>query len=262
MPELPDVETYKRYIDSTSLHETINEAKISHKKILEHIDQQKLEHSLRNTKFKESYRHGKYLFLKTTKEEWLVVHFGMTGYVKYFKNNANQPSHTRLLITFENGFHLAFHSQRLLGKLGLAQNKDEYIKDKNLGPDALKISYDSFQNVIEKRRRMIKSILMNQSIIAGVGNIYADEILFQSGIHPKTKVSLLKKEDFLNIYQNMQKIFEVAINIQGKTDEFPDMYIIPNRTKDGICPKGEKKLNNIKVNGRTTYYCPFHQKKK
>jgi formamidopyrimidine-DNA glycosylase len=233
MPELPDVETFKRYIDSTSLNKTIEKVKVMNKKILEESSKHNIEHSLQDTMFVESDRHGKYLFLKTSKDQWMVVHFGMTGFVKYFKNESDKPDHTRLLIRFDNNYFLSFAFQRMLGKIGIIQNKDDYIEKKGMGADALQVYYDLFEEKLKKRRGMAKSALMNQSIISGIGNIYADEILFQSGIHPKTKINQLTENDFRKMYQKMQEIFDVAIKAKVDTDEFPENYIIPNRTKDG-----------------------------
>lgn len=262
MPELPDVETYRRYINSTSLNKKIDKVNDIHHKMLNHVSKKKLEHALVGEKFVETDRHGKYLFLLTSDDKWIIVHFGMTGFVKYFKDVDDKPSHTRLLVSFSNGYHLAFDNQRLLGKIGLTNDKDKYINKKDLGVDALVVSYAMFKDVLIDKRGMIKSALMDQSVISGIGNIYADEILFQSGIHPKTKIKQLKEEDIKVIYTNMQEIFNVAINTQVNTDDFPDTYIIPNRTKEGVCPKGGGQLQTIKVNGRTTYFCPVHQQEK
>src|SRR6056297_3280725 len=104
MPELPDVETFKHYIDSTSLHKTIEKAQVMNKKILEEISKNNLEQVLQGTRFVESDRHGKYLYLKTTENQWMVVHFGMTGFVKYFKDESDKPNHTRLLLRFDNNY--------------------------------------------------------------------------------------------------------------------------------------------------------------
>jgi len=262
MPELPDVETFKRYIDSTSLNKTITKVNTIHEKILENISKKNLKKTLIDNKFVETKRHGKYLFLQLSNKKWMIIHFGMTGFVKYFKKLDDKPSHTRLLITFDNGYYLAIDNQRLLGKIGITESKEAYVNNKNLGVDALDTSNSLFQELLAKKKGMIKSALMDQSVISGIGNIYSDEILFQTGIHPKTKINKLGKNDLKEIYQNMQEIFTVAIDTKVNTNDFPDTYIIPNRQKDGLCPKGGEKLNTVKVNGRTTYFCPVHQKKR
>jgi formamidopyrimidine-DNA glycosylase len=235
---------------------------VKNTKILENISKQKIEDILRNKRFVKTYRHGKYIFIKTNKTNWLILHFGMTGYVKYFKNLDQEPSHTRLLITFENGYHFAFSNQRLLGKVGLTDNEERYIEEKNLGIDAQNLDLNTFKDILKSRKGMIKSALMNQHIISGIGNIFADEILFQSGIHPKMKIKDLSNNKLNDMYNNLDEILNVAINVKSDVDELPNNYIIPNREKNGICPKGGEKLRTIKVNGRTTYFCPIHQKKK
>jgi formamidopyrimidine-DNA glycosylase len=262
MPELPDVETYKGYIDSTSLNKKIIDVKIKNIKILEKISKKTIENKLRNVKFVKTFRHGKYLFVKTNDVGWLVLHFGMTGDVRYFKNSDEEPKHTRLLIKFENGYFLAFNNQRLLGKVNLIDNKDDYIKEKNLGVDALDLNFEQFNKVLKNRSAKIKSTLMNQKLISGIGNIYADEILFQSEIHPELKANKLTKDKSKNIYENIKKVLTTAIKANAEVDDFPENFIIPHRQKQGKCPKDGKELKTTKVNGRTTYFCPNHQKKK
>ncbi len=261
MPELPDVEVFRRYIDSTSLHKKIINVDSSSDKILEDITSNYLTNMLQNNSLEETYRHGKYLFVHVTNGKWLVLHFGMTGFVKYFKNLKEKPSHTRVLLSFENKYHLAVHSQRLLGTVHICDDKEKYLQDHDLGPDALQVPFDTFKGLLQQRRGMVKSTLMNQSIIAGIGNIYADEICFQTGIHPKTKMNHLNEDELQTLYHHMMKIFEIAIDAKVNPNDFPDSFIIPQRSQDGTCPKDGESLQKIKVNGRTTYFCPVHQKR-
>ncbi|MEF8848276.1 MAG: DNA-formamidopyrimidine glycosylase family protein, partial [Candidatus Thermoplasmatota archaeon] len=199
MPELPDVESFKKYLDSTSLNQKINEVKITRKRILEKISEEKLVNKLKKNKFFSSHRHGKYLFVKL-KKHWLMLHFGMTGKLKYFKKPEEKPKHTRMLVKFSSGFNLAYDCQRLLGKISIIKDINQYLKQKNLGPDALDIDFSDFYSRYKDRRGKIKSGLMNQKIIAGIGNIYADEILFQTGIHPETKLNNINKAQLKIIY--------------------------------------------------------------
>lgn len=261
MPELPDVEVFKRYIDATSLHKKITKVDISTTRILEDISKQRLQDTLLHNSLTTTYRQGKYLFVQLKNEKWMILHFGMTGFVKYFKDNNEKPSHTRILVSFENNYHFAVNSQRLLGTIGITDDKETYLCDHKVGVDALRISFKEFKDLLENRRGMVKSTLMNQSIIAGIGNIYSDEICFQTGIHPKTKMNQLKTNQLKNMYQNMQDVFNTAIDAQVNPEKFPDTFIIPQRSKEGTCPKGGGPLKTIKVNGRTTYFCPKHQKK-
>jgi formamidopyrimidine-DNA glycosylase len=262
MPELPDVETFRRYVDSTALHKKIILVDIRNTRILNGISRKKLKESLHHRSFVQTRRHGKHLFIQTDDSWWLVLHFGMTGELKYFKSQGEEPSHTRLLLSFSNGYHLAFTNQRKFGRIHFVKDIEQYLRQKHLGKDALEIDCFSFEELLKKRKSKIKSFLMDQKIIAGIGNIYADEILFQAGIHPETQTSQLTKKQIKHLFTTMKKVLEKAVNAQANPDKFPSSYIIPHRKKDATCPKGNEHLKTIKVNGRTTYFCPVHQKKK
>jgi len=125
--------------------------------------------------FESTWRHGKYLLIRLDTGKWLSLHFAMTGWLKYFKNLEKRPSHQRLLIDFSAGYHLAYGSQRKLGKVELLEDVERFIEEKGLGPDVLQFSFDfgTFLEGLAGRRSMIKSALMNQHIMAGIGNIYS-----------------------------------------------------------------------------------------
>ncbi len=261
MPELPDVETFRKYVHATSLHKTIKQIKITNTKILKHISKKKLSSQLTGKQFTETKRHGKHLFIHCTNEDWLMMHFGMTGKLQYYKDKDEQPAHARLICTFDNGYNLAYDCQRLLGNITLTSDIDTYLQRKELGTDALKISWIEFNKRYQKKRGSIKSALMDQNTIAGVGNIYSDEILFQAGIHPKHPTQQLTEEQRKKIYSKMKYVLDTAIDAQADPSQFPDTFIIPHRRTDRICPKGSEQLQDIKVSGRTAYFCPKHQNK-
>ena len=107
---------------------------------------------------------------------------------------------------------------------------------------------------------MIKSTLMNQEILAGLGNVYVDEILYQAGIHPETKVDELSEDELSEIWDQIKRVIDVALDRQAKPEEFPDAFIIPQRHQKGRCPCCDQPLKNTKVSGRTTYFCPQRQR--
>lgn len=261
MPELPDVETFRRYVNSTSLHKTINNVKVKSAKVLDGTSAKNLSKTLQGEKFTNTRRHGKHLFLQISNGQWLMMHFGMTGSLHYFKDMDDDPKHDRLLISFENGYHLAYDCQRLLGKISLTEDIDSFITDKNLGDDALAISWDSFKGSLKKKRGSIKSALMDQKTLAGVGNIYVDEILFQVGIHPKTAVNSINEAYLEEVFESMRDVLSKAIDVQADPSEFPPSFMTPHRRSDQQCPNGDEKLKTVKISGRTTYFCPKHQKK-
>src|SRR5215213_5334395 len=211
MPELPDVEVFRRYVNSTSLHQNIELVEVRNGKILGGVSALKLQSTLKGRRFESTRRHGKNLFVGLDGGGWLLMHFGMTGRLKYFKEMDQDPPHDRLLISFENQYHLAFDCQRMLGNVDLIEDLNEFIREKQLGPDLLELDYVSFQRCFEGRKGTLKSALMNQQVVAGVGNIYSDEILFQAGVHPGTEVKRNDDATFEKLFQETRRVLKTAI---------------------------------------------------
>ncbi|MBD3427102.1 MAG: DNA-formamidopyrimidine glycosylase [Candidatus Omnitrophica bacterium] len=261
MPELPDVEYYRRYLESTAMRKKIKSVEVQNAKVLEGVSAKKLAKVLKNKKFTSTHRRGKNLFVSFAKDKCLYMHFGMTGELKYFKGDEKEPDHARVLFGFSNGYRLAFMNQRLLGKVSVTGPADEVIAEKDLGPDALEISYEDFKKGIKGKIGAVKSALMDQSILSGVGNIYADEILFHARIHPKTTPKKLSGNALKRIYRNMKKILEKAIEKKADPDKFPRTWIIPARGEKEKCPRCGGGIKRIKISGRSSYFCPRCQKK-
>lgn len=263
MPELPDVESFKRYLNKTSLHKKIKNADVKNSKILGKVSPKKLQGILKDNKLKSSKRHGKNLFIELNKK-WLIMHFGMTGNLKYYKNMDEAPKHTRLLINFTNGYHLAYDSQRMLGKIDLINSVNEYIERKKIGPDPLEdnLSSKQFFKILENRKGTIKSALMNQKIIAGLGNIYSDEILFQTDLRPDSALKKLSEKDLNNIYKKMNSGLKKSIEKNAEPEDLPETYLLHNRKEGKDCPKCSGKIKKKTINGRSSYFCNKHQKKK
>src|SRR5215813_10382125 len=184
MPELPDVETFKRYLDATSLHQSIKAVDVRSAYVLKGVSAKELARQLKGRSFESSCRHGEHLFVRTDRDFWLRLHFGMTGSLKYLKGQRQAPTDTRVLVFFANHSRLAFRDQRKFGEIGLLEDVDEFLGKRALGPDALDINLSQFKGIFEKHRAALKTMLLNQKLIAGIGNIYADEILFRARIHP------------------------------------------------------------------------------
>ena len=262
MPELPSLEIYKNYFDSNSLHQRIKSVEIRSPEILVNVKPSKLRKTLLGFEFTGSRRYGKYLFCQLNNDYYLIIHFGMTGYLKYFQKNSikNYSNHIRLLIQFIKENELIFDDMRKFGKLGLTRDPDNFIKDKNLGPDALEINFKTFQELFRKRKGVIKSLIMNQSFIAGIGNLYADEILYQSRIHPLTTADKLDNDNLKKLFNKMKIVLNKAIECQDRLQSMPSNFLLAHRHKGGECPQGGS-LITIKIGGRTTYLCPEYQRK-
>jgi formamidopyrimidine-DNA glycosylase len=260
MPELPDVETFRRYIDATSLHQRINGVEVRSAYVLKDISARQFARKVKNRSFESSCRHGKHLFVCADGDFWLRLHFGMTGSLQYFKREQEVPKHTRVLFVFANTSRLAFEDQRKFGEVGLLQDVDEFLKKRGIGPDALEINLSQFSPIFGKRRSSVKSILLNQKLIAGIGNIYADEILFRARIHPATQASALKEKTVTKLFRTTQDVLKRAIEAKADADLMPKSWLLPRRGKGGKCPRCGRKLKSAKVAGRTAWFCVHCQR--
>jgi formamidopyrimidine-DNA glycosylase len=258
MPELPEVEMARRYLEKTSLRQAIKSAQIRDARILGEVDAARLEDALAGRELKATYRHGKRLFLGLDKDLWLALHLGMSGDFAYFGQLGEEPRHTRLLISFENGYHLAFIDPRLFGEVSLTEDPESFLKEKRIGADALQVDLSGFREIIGSRRGIIKGALLNQHLLAGLGNLYSDEALFAAGICPQARdLSLERLERLL---YSIQEVLRTAIDCEADLQGLPSSYLIPNRYPGGRCPRDGSLLARARIAGRTTYCCLEHQR--
>lgn len=259
MPELPDVQVFKEYLDATSLHHVVRDVHLRDvDELLDGISRPTLRRHLEGSDLRSTRRHGKHLFTELNDGRWLRLHFGMTGTVHYFKTDSSQiPEYAKLRLEFENGFQLAYVNARKLGAIGLVEDVDGWVEEEGLGPDALGLSRDALGQRLKKRRGGVKSTLMNQDVVAGIGNVYADEILFWCGIHPRRRIPDLDARDFGSLHQAMEDVFEKAI--EGRVEDFPDDFLIRRREDGAECPRCGGRIEKATVAGRSTYFCANHQ---
>lgn len=262
MPELPDVETFKRYLDATSLHQRIADVDVRSAYVLKGISARELARRLKGRGFESSRRYGKHLFVRMDSDVWLRLHFGMTGSLRYFKGEEKAPPHTRVLFAFEKDYSLAFDDQRKFGEVGLIEDVDAFLKKRALGPDALDVELKEFQGLFAKHRGAVKSILLNQRLIAGIGNIYADEILFRAHMHPATEISALNDKAIAKLFRAMRYILEKAIESKADVDRTPKSWLLPHRGNGGRCPRCGRNLRSAQIGGRTAWFCARCQKKR
>lgn len=241
-------------------------------------------------KFKNIERKGKYILIHLSQNKTILVHMKMTGHFLYgkyfFENNQwksndkylNDPFNgfVRFLFKLSNGKSLAFSDMRKFATIRLFETDSVHqsIHLKNIGPDPLKdIDLKILKNQLFKKPKLkIKTALMDQSLLAGIGNIYSDEVLWQSGIHPEKKVTDLNNRDLKNILSSMIKILNKSIsmggdsmsdyrNIYGQKGGFQDAHKVYRKTKT-ICSKKDcgGTIKRIIVGGRSTHFCDKHQK--
>ncbi len=264
MPELPDVVGLKEYLDATSLHEEIARTHVHDDRLLENTTTQQFARGLKGATLEGSTRHGKYLFAEVSLGGWLLLHFGMTGDLKYYPDPERAPDYAVVTFDFENGSHLAYINKRMLGKVGLVDDLESYLARQNLGLDALseRLTSKKFAELLAGRSGPIKARLMDQSLVAGIGNIYSDEILFQARLPPEADAGRLRDDDIKNIYRTMRRVLRVAADRGGDIGRLPRGYFLPHREKDAPCPRCEGEVKKIMVAGRPTYYCPECQRRR
>ncbi len=261
MPELPEVEIFKRYLDATSLHQRIDDVDVRNTYILKETSARELARGLKGRRFESSRRHGKHLFVRADSKLWLRLHFGMTGSLQYFKNDKQAPQYARVLFVFANNHRLAFDDQRQFGQIELLKDVDEFLKEHELGPDALDLGLGEFRKILGKRRGAVKSVLLNQRIIAGIGNIYADEILFRVRMHPATETSRLDDKALTKLFRASHYVLQKAIAAKVDANQMPRSWLLPRRGRGGKCPRCRRKLTSVRIGGRTAWFCPQCQKR-
>ncbi|HKL26403.1 MAG TPA: DNA-formamidopyrimidine glycosylase family protein [Desulfuromonadales bacterium] len=261
MPELPDVEIFRDYLQTTSLHQRICGLYLESVELVKGISGKKLRQQLEGRSFTAALRHGKYLFGFTDGGGSLVLHFGMTGFLRYYKKEEKTPAYLKLAVQFANGYQLGYDCRRKLGRIGWTEDHKRFIQSKGLGPDPLSKAFDRnvFLQLLDQRRGSIKGLLMNQQAMAGIGNVYSDEILFQIGIHPKRPAKDLRDTEKKQLYDTLREVLRTAIDRRVGADGWPDDWLLPHREPEAECPRCGGRIRRIKVSGRGAYCCGDHQ---
>lgn len=261
MPELPEVETFKRYLDSTSLHQRIIGVDVRDAYVLQSMSVRELARRLKGHCFESSRRHGKHLFLRADGDLWLRLHFGMTGSLEYFNHDEVAPKTARVIFRFADNGRLAFDDQRKFGEIELITDVNEFLQKRHLGPDALEISLSQFKAIIGKHRSAVKAILLNQRWIAGIGNLYADEILFRVGMHPAAEATKLSAKDVRRLFRATRYVLEKAIALKTDFNRLPKSWLLTHRGKGGKCPRCGRALRSATIGGRTSWFCVYCQQR-
>jgi formamidopyrimidine-DNA glycosylase len=260
MPELPEVEIMKRYLEATSLHRKIRTVNVVNSKVVKDTSLSALERSLKGKEFKKARRHGKNLFVSLgSGGKTLLFHFGMSGGLEFCERPGCNPKHSRVSFGFKKGGILHFVCTRMLGKVSLIDSVENYLEDRNIGPDVMALPRERFVQIVAVHRSSIKNLLMNQKYLAGLGNIYTDEALFASRIHPERHSDTLGREEVENLYAWIHWVLDTAIEAKADPARMPESFLLNHRKKGGGCPGCGRKLENIRVGGRTTYFCPWCQ---
>jgi formamidopyrimidine-DNA glycosylase len=281
MPELPEVETIKRNLQKELTHKTILRAEIDTPSLIMEPQLNEYLSKIQNNQILKIKRRGKYIIFSLDTQYQLIVHLGMSGRLEYqpkkqsYKNNIKTfDKHNHLFFFLNDGSILVYNDIRKFGKIWFLKKQTKLSRIENLGFEPLgkEFTFVQFLKLLKNCKTNIKKLLMDQKKIAGIGNIYANEILFHSGIHPLRKSNLLSREEAKKLYVNIKKILIEAIKLNGTTmldESFRDLKGNKGRygsvikvygKKNGICPVCGRHLQTIRIDNRSTFLCPNCQK--
>ncbi|PXV67925.1 bifunctional DNA-formamidopyrimidine glycosylase/DNA-(apurinic or apyrimidinic site) lyase [Halanaerobium congolense] len=276
MPELPEVETVVKGLRPLIKDRIVTAVEIREKNMIAYPENNidEFKESLIGSKIEAINRRGKYIIIELNNEKNMVIHLRMTGKLLVKEVEEFRDKHTHVIFSLNDGQEIRFNNIRKFGRV--------YLIDKNhpeqagglsdLGPEPLSedLTLTDFKKLFKNRRALMKSLLLNQHFVAGIGNIYADEILFLSGVRPDRTADTLTEDEKEKIYHNMRHIlkkgiiyggtsFSDYVNAFGEKGSFQEELKVHQREGEECYSCGTK-INKIKVSGRSTYFCPKCQK--
>ncbi len=283
MPELPEVETTVLGLRKKVLSRTFVDVWTDFKKLVKEPSFKKFKKEIRGKEIKSVYRRGKNIILVLSSGYYLLVHQKMTGHLLYGRWEKKDKwvslkkgpmedkynSYIHLIFFLDKGM-LALSDLRKFAKVKLLKEEELEKELEDIGPDALEISFEEFKNIIKEKKGKIKQVLMDQKLIAGIGNIYSDEALFRAGINPFKKASSLKEKELISLYKNIIDVLKKGVkkggesisdyrNLEGEKGKFDDFRKVYRR-KGEKCPQCGEEIKRKKIGSRSTHFCPKCQK--
>jgi formamidopyrimidine-DNA glycosylase len=265
MPELPEVETIKRDLEKRILGKKISEVKILKPKVVKEPSVDKFKKSLIGEAAKQILRKAKLLIIKLKEDKFLIIHLRISGWLWY----GQEAEAARAVFKFSNGKVLNYMDQRLLGELRLRSDWKDLKFIKELGPEPFELSLAKFREIIKSKTTKIKALLLDQTVVAGIGNIYAQEALFLAKIDPRRPAKSLSDKEVKLLYQKTLSLLEEAIQHRGSSvDSYRDtegeaggmekrLKVYSRKSKPCfVCGKPIKKIS---LGGRGTCFCPHCQ---
>lgn len=277
MPELPEVETVRRTLAYQLQNPTIEDVEIRYPPILANVTKEEFRSQLIGKRICDYQRIGKYLIFDM-EDIYVVSHLRMEG--KYYveaKETAYDKKHTHVLIRLRDGRELRYHDTRKFGRMYLYPKQEPLKQQKafaNVGYDVFdeRLTPTYLYQKLHPRKIVLKQALLDQSVMAGVGNIYADEICFAMRMHPETKIYHLRKKDFEQLLFETRRILQGAIQAGGTTirsytsslgvDGRFQLKLRIHAKENQACSVCNTLIKKKFVATRGTYFCPVCQRKK
>ncbi|OBI50975.1 formamidopyrimidine-DNA glycosylase [Mycobacterium kyorinense] len=257
MPELPDVEGFRRELAGTLPGRRVHHVEVRDPGILRNTTARALERALKGRRFAAPCRHGKWLILPTDGPT-LMIHSGMTGHPYYAPDGAKAEGQERLVVSLDRG-ELRYLDQRKLRGVWLADCDEDVANVMgSLGPDAMDINLAEFRAILAGRRGGLKATLLDQSVIAGLGNLLVDEICWRTRLPPSRPVTALDADEIKQLHTAMRRVLRTAIR-HGCVPGLPRWLTGVRDEPDPSCPRCGTRLVRGKVGGRTSVWCPHCQ---
>ncbi|WP_220750836.1 DNA-formamidopyrimidine glycosylase [Apilactobacillus xinyiensis] len=269
MPELPEVETVRRGLTSLVENSEVSSVDIIYPKMI-NVSPEKFKKCLSKRKIIKIDRRGKYLLFRFNGDITLVSHLRMEGKYDVESDGTTPGKHTHVIFHLSDGRELRYNDSRKFGRMYLIHNGEEHTLSGlgTLGPEPTEndLTFEYLKTIMNKSRGKIKPFLLNQSHLAGLGNIYVDEVLWMSKIHPETMTSLVTDDEIKALRMNIIKEISDAIkghgttvhsysNAYGEAGQFQDSLKVYGR-KGQPCFRCGTKIEKITVAQRGTHFCP------
>jgi formamidopyrimidine-DNA glycosylase len=267
MPELPEVETIARGLASRVTGDVIESVWLGSKPEPLKSPASEIAATLESSRIQGVRRVGKHIvfdLLKKKKPAQWIVHLGMTGRLIVSEPDAEIVKHTHAVVKLKSGREMRFVDPRRFGRLSVAHDFDAG------GSEPLEVDVDTFKRMFRGRKTPMKSALLNQKLLRGVGNIYADESLFRAGIRPRRRASTLSREALERLFTAIQEVLREAIALGGSSvSDYVDsngeegFFQLQHRVYDREgepCLVCGTPIKRIVIAGRSSHYCPHCQK--
>jgi formamidopyrimidine-DNA glycosylase len=268
MPELPEVETIKRELYPHVIGRRFTDVTICDAKLVRQPSVEEFRRKLIGKKINSLKRRGKYLIFRLSDSIALIIHLKMSGALLLNPEQINR--HARVIFHLDNGSWLVFTDRRRLGALWLVENEQTIIG--KLGPEPLASEFTAelLAKRLQKHKAPIKAVLLDQSFIAGIGNMYADEALFAARIHPLRQANSLSPKEIRNLHKAIVNVLRSAIDSKGAsvdTYKRPDGQFGTAHSNFSVahrggepCPVCGTTIQRLAIRNRGSYFCPKCQK--
>lgn len=257
MPELPDVEGYRQVLARRGAGRPIRSVEVLDPGVLRDTAPAELTRALDGHRFRDPGRHGKWL-LAHTDGPTVLLHFGMTGDLRWSAADEPRHRHDRVIFVTDDG-ELRYRDMRKLQGLRLARDGGEVARAlAELGPDAATVSRGELDALLDRRSKAVKAVLTDQSTLAGLGNLLADEILWQARIHPRHPSRDLGRRDRDALHRSAHQVLRSAVP-SGRVPPEPSWLTGVRDHPEATCPRCGTRLERSRTAGRSTVWCPTCQ---